>query len=255
MEQRTRSQQYRRRRHTSFLDRQILVPAIRESFLKLEPRWQARNPVMFVVEVGSVITTIVMLVAATAVVTTLVPDALRWLRRDVHPVPSGPAIYPQMVLHRLNVWHLPLISGISLLRRPEIVACVRAACGRESFPATRRLRCWGPYRVGQSAGRPATHKGRPGAKPSGLCDELPGLKRAVAQGVKLGRPKIDSETERKVRKYLAKGCGHLGGGEVTRHRDGHGAAHLKGAGNEPARGAAMTSGPQLTNSLARLTPR
>jgi len=59
MEKRTRSEQYRRRRHASFLDRQILVPAIRDSFLKLEPRWQARNPVMFVVEVGSVITTIV----------------------------------------------------------------------------------------------------------------------------------------------------------------------------------------------------
>ena len=36
-----------------------------------------------------------------------------------------------------------------------------------------------------------------------------GLKRAVAQGVKLGRPKIDSETERKVRKQLAKGVGML----------------------------------------------
>ena len=35
------------------------------------------------------------------------------------------------------------------------------------------------------------------------------LKRAVAQGVKLGRPKIDSETERKVRKQLAKGMGML----------------------------------------------
>jgi hypothetical protein len=33
------------------------------------------------------------------------------------------------------------------------------------------------------------------------------LKRAVAQGVKLGRPKIDSATERKVRKQLAKGLG------------------------------------------------
>ena len=33
------------------------------------------------------------------------------------------------------------------------------------------------------------------------------LKRAVAQGVKLGRPKIDSATERKVRKQLAKGVG------------------------------------------------
>jgi hypothetical protein len=34
-------------------------------------------------------------------------------------------------------------------------------------------------------------------------------KRAVAQGVKLGRPKIDSTTERKVRKQLAKGMGIL----------------------------------------------
>ena len=36
-----------------------------------------------------------------------------------------------------------------------------------------------------------------------------GLKRAVAQGVKLGRPKIDGATERKVRKQLAKGVGIL----------------------------------------------
>ena len=36
-----------------------------------------------------------------------------------------------------------------------------------------------------------------------------GLKRAVAQGVKLGRPKIDSATERNVRKQLAKGVGIL----------------------------------------------
>ena len=36
-----------------------------------------------------------------------------------------------------------------------------------------------------------------------------GLKRAVAQGVKLGRPKIDSATERKVRKQLAMGIGML----------------------------------------------
>jgi DNA invertase Pin-like site-specific DNA recombinase len=32
-----------------------------------------------------------------------------------------------------------------------------------------------------------------------------GLKRAVAQGVKLGRPKIHSATEQQVRKQLAKG--------------------------------------------------
>ena len=36
-----------------------------------------------------------------------------------------------------------------------------------------------------------------------------GLKRAVAQGVKLGRPKIDRTTERKVRKQLARGEGIL----------------------------------------------
>src|SRR5215470_7786224 len=36
-----------------------------------------------------------------------------------------------------------------------------------------------------------------------------GLKRAVAQGVKLGRPKIEGATERKVRRQLAKGVGIL----------------------------------------------
>ena len=36
-----------------------------------------------------------------------------------------------------------------------------------------------------------------------------GLKRAVAQGVKLGRPRIDKAIERKVWKQLAKGFGIL----------------------------------------------
>jgi DNA invertase Pin-like site-specific DNA recombinase len=36
-----------------------------------------------------------------------------------------------------------------------------------------------------------------------------GLKRAIAEGVKLGRPKIDSGTERKVRRQLANGVGIL----------------------------------------------
>src|SRR5215469_8010315 len=58
MEQRTRSEQFRHRRHSSLWDRDILVPAVVDSLKKLDPRWQARNPVMFVVEVGSVITTI-----------------------------------------------------------------------------------------------------------------------------------------------------------------------------------------------------
>jgi potassium-transporting ATPase ATP-binding subunit len=58
MEQKARTEQYRRRRRSSLWDREIIVPAIVDSFKKLDPRWQARNPVMFVVEVGSVITTI-----------------------------------------------------------------------------------------------------------------------------------------------------------------------------------------------------
>jgi K+-transporting ATPase ATPase B chain len=42
-------------RSRSLFDRAILAPAIRESFLKLDPRVQLRNPVMFVVEVGALV--------------------------------------------------------------------------------------------------------------------------------------------------------------------------------------------------------
>ena len=47
-----------RRNQRSLFDRKILLRATIDSFIKLNPRKQARNPVMFVVEVGSVITTI-----------------------------------------------------------------------------------------------------------------------------------------------------------------------------------------------------
>jgi K+-transporting ATPase ATPase B chain len=40
----------------SLFDRAILGRAVLDSFKKLDPRWQARNPVMFVVEIGSVVT-------------------------------------------------------------------------------------------------------------------------------------------------------------------------------------------------------
>ncbi len=39
-------------------DREILGQALKDSFRKLDPRWQVRNPVMFVVLVGSIITLI-----------------------------------------------------------------------------------------------------------------------------------------------------------------------------------------------------
>jgi potassium-transporting ATPase ATP-binding subunit len=47
----------RRRRQSSLADTSIIVPALGGSIKKLDPRWQLRNPVMFVVEVGAVITT------------------------------------------------------------------------------------------------------------------------------------------------------------------------------------------------------
>ena len=50
-------------------------------------------------------------------------------------------------------------------------------------------------------------------------------------------------------KAACEGYGYLKGGEVARARDSHGAAHLKGASNEPERGAAMTSGPQRSPTV------
>ncbi len=48
----------RRPRARSLWDRPIITRAFWDSFKKLDPRWQARNPVMFVVEVGAAATTI-----------------------------------------------------------------------------------------------------------------------------------------------------------------------------------------------------
>jgi potassium-transporting ATPase ATP-binding subunit len=46
----------------SLFDREILRPAIWESVTKLDPRVQVRNPVMFVVEIGAVITSVAWLI-------------------------------------------------------------------------------------------------------------------------------------------------------------------------------------------------
>src|SRR5262249_26962706 len=45
------------RQSASMFSGEIVWAAVRDSFPKLDPRRQARNPVMFIVEVGSVITT------------------------------------------------------------------------------------------------------------------------------------------------------------------------------------------------------
>src|SRR5215468_2282602 len=49
-------------RRTSVFSRDIVLAAIRDSFPKLDPRLQFRNPVMFIVELGSVITTAIFFV-------------------------------------------------------------------------------------------------------------------------------------------------------------------------------------------------
>src|SRR5690348_18390877 len=47
------------RRRSSVFSRELVVAAIKDSFPKLDPRRQLKNPVMFIVELGSVITTVI----------------------------------------------------------------------------------------------------------------------------------------------------------------------------------------------------
>src|SRR5271163_2394155 len=51
----------RRPQERSLFDRAILGRAIADSLGKLDPRWQSRNPVMFIVEVGALVTTLFLL--------------------------------------------------------------------------------------------------------------------------------------------------------------------------------------------------
>src|SRR6476660_310212 len=44
---------------STMLDPKIVVPAIRASFAKLDPRLMAKNPVMFVVEIVAALTTVI----------------------------------------------------------------------------------------------------------------------------------------------------------------------------------------------------
>ncbi|MGA3036952.1 MAG: potassium-transporting ATPase subunit KdpB [Vulcanimicrobiaceae bacterium] len=48
----------RRPKARSLYDPEIIIPAIGASFKKLDPRWQVRNPVMFICEVGALVTSI-----------------------------------------------------------------------------------------------------------------------------------------------------------------------------------------------------
>src|SRR6516225_7041708 len=56
------------------------------------------------------------------------------------------------------------------------------------------------------------------------------------------RPRPRDRTE--GAKAAREGCGYFEGGQVARHRDWHGAAHLRRASDESARGGAMSKGEQ-----------
>jgi K+-transporting ATPase ATPase B chain len=64
-----------RLRERSFFDSEILGPAVWESFCKLAPQNVIKNPVMFVVEIGSVITTLI------------------WLRDLIAPAAGSPPLW------------------------------------------------------------------------------------------------------------------------------------------------------------------
>ena len=74
------------RRAISLFQRDIVVPALIESVKKLDPRVQIRNPVMFVVEIGSIITT------------------FTWLKQVFGGKPLGGGTEPAWYTFLISLW-------------------------------------------------------------------------------------------------------------------------------------------------------
>jgi K+-transporting ATPase ATPase B chain len=92
----------------------LLRAAIRDSVRKLDPRLMVRNPVMFVVEVGSLLTT------------------LLWLRDLIAPSASAqPAWFSGLVT--LWLWFTVLFANFAAARRRRL-RC--AACARRRWRAS-----------------------------------------------------------------------------------------------------------------------
>jgi len=70
-----------KRRRSSVTDPGLLIPAIGQSFVKLDPRAMVRNPVMFVVEIGAVMTTYGFFasVASSGIDTSFIGQIALWL--------------------------------------------------------------------------------------------------------------------------------------------------------------------------------
>src|SRR5262249_29479867 len=98
------------------------------------------------------------------------------------------------------------------------------ADGQARFPANRRL-----CRV-RADDDPPTHQSR---------------SQACRGAGREARPTEDRRRDRaEGSKAAREGCGYFEGGQVAWHRDWHGAAHLRRASDESARGGAMSKGEQ-----------
>jgi potassium-transporting ATPase ATP-binding subunit len=119
-------------RAKSLFDRSILVPAIGASFRKLDPRVQLRNPVVFVVEVGAVITTIA------------------WIKQVAGGGPLGGGTEPAWFTFTVAVW---LWLTVVFANLAEALAEGR---GRAQAASLRALRTETTARMQDGTERPAS---------------------------------------------------------------------------------------------------
>ena len=137
----------------------IVRRAVRDSFVKLDPRLQARNPVMFIVEVGSVLTTFLFL-------------------RDINRVSTATSLFGGLVAAFL--WFTVLFANFAeamaegrgkaqadTLRktRSETVAYVRQADGSLAETAFQPAAGRRPVRRAARAGHPRRRRRRSRGSP------------------------------------------------------------------------------------------
>ena len=118
---------------SALIDRRIVLPAIGSAFVKLDPRSLIRNPVMFVLEIVSALTTVTPQgrwnIAATNGGTLVIKD-----------IASKPGWK-----RRWNAVHDRIVSGDRVIcRDPEEMAGVLASLGLD-VRAVKRVSRWQPY--------------------------------------------------------------------------------------------------------------
>ena len=215
-------------RSASIFSRDIVVSAIRDAFPKLDPRQQIRNPVMFIVEIGSVITTGIFLLDLVRGDT----DGLWFVARDRRLALADGAVRQLRRGDCREPWQGPggdAASGAHDDARQPPHAVGRARAGAGSRPAARRRggrrrrrvdprrrrrdrgrgirgrvrhhrrvragdprggrRPLGRHRRHPAALRPAGRRGHAGARPVvPRPHDLPGRGRRAAQDAERGRP-------------------------------------------------------------------